>query len=414
MLSLLVTGVLAVAPPQLLLGDLLAEARAKSAELRAVKARATAIVESARAAGALDDPRFLVQLWNAPVDFSSTPVMFQLSQSFPLGGRLDFKHSAAEADARAAQAEATSRVQDVELQVELAYFDLYRAQRTENVNVSLQKTLETVSAAIASRVRTGSGQQADLFKAQAAVLESEESIVIAMQEARSARAHLQAMLQRPEEVIGETTTPRVLPEIPSEQSLQDRALDGRPEMAELRAKSQMAGDQLRMAEAERVPDINVFGAYMHTFGGVTPSNFLFAGLEFTLPIWGNKNSGRIGAARSTGEAVSAEQLALHARVASQVADSYARVTAEQRIVELHHRIIPLISAALTSGQADYAAGRGDFLSVLDSLRELRRHELELVMHLAAYAQAVAQLQRAVGQDVGLLVAAEGGVDSAHN
>jgi len=130
MLSLFAALALAVAPPPLLLGDLLAEARTKSAELRAAKARAMATVELARAAGALEDPRFLVQLWNAPVDFSNAPVMFQLSQSFPLGGRLEFKHSAAEADARAAQAEANARVQDVELQVALAYFDLYRAQRT--------------------------------------------------------------------------------------------------------------------------------------------------------------------------------------------------------------------------------------------------------------------------------------------
>jgi outer membrane protein, heavy metal efflux system len=414
MLCLLATAALVVAPPALILGDLLAEARSKSAELRAAQARATALVQSARAAGALEDPRFLVQLWNAPVDFSNTPVMFQLSQSFPLGGRLDFKQGAAEADARAAQAEANARVQDIELQVALAYFDLYRAQRTERVNAALQKTLEKVAAATASRVRTGSGQQADLFKAQAAVLESEESIVTAIQEARSARAHLQALLQRTDEVSGETTTPRILLELPSEQTLRNHALDGRPELKALSAKSQMAGDQLRMAESERVPDVNVFGAYMHTFGGVTPSNFLFAGLEFTLPVWGSKNGGRIGAARATGEAVSAEQVALQARVTSQIADAYARVASEQRIVELHHRILPLLNGALASGQADYAAGRGDFLSVLDSLRELRRHELELVMHLAAYAQAVAELQRAVGEDVGLLVAAEGGIDSAHN
>ena len=97
-----------------------------------------------------------------------------------------------------------------------------------------------------------------------------------------------------------------------------------------------------------------------------------------------------------------------------MSEAFARLTAEERIVSLHHRIIPLMTAALESGRADYASGRGDFLSILDSLRELRRHELELVMHLAAYAKALAQLQRAVGEDVGLLVASEGGTDNAHN
>jgi outer membrane protein, heavy metal efflux system len=414
MLSLLTVAVLTITPPPLRLGDLLAEARSKSAELRAASARASAARESARAAGVLDDPRFLVQLWNAPVDFSDTPVMFQLSQTLPLGGRLDFKHSAAEADARAATAETAARLQDVELDVAVAYFDLYQAERTQSVNAGLKETLEALAGASAARLRTGAGQQADLLKAQVAVLEFEESIETATQEALTARARLQASLQRPEPVLGETTTPHVLAELPSEAALRNRALDARPELKQLAAKSQTASALVHMAEAERVPDINVFGAYMHTFGGVSPSNFIFAGLEFTLPIWGSKNDGRIGAARALGEAVSSDQAALRARVSSQVSVAFARVTTEERIVSLHHRIIPLMTTALESGRADYASGRGDFLSVLDSLRELRRHELELAMHLAAYAKALAELQRAVGEDVGLEAAAEGGTDNAHN
>ncbi len=414
MLSLLTIVVLSSPPPPLRLGDLLAEARAKSAQLHAASARAMAAIESARAAGALDDPRFLVQLWNAPVDFSNAPVMFQLSQNLPLGGRLSYQHAAAEADAQAASAETAVRVQDVELDVAVAYFDLYEAQRTEGVNAGLKETLEALAGATAARVRSGMGQQADLLKAQAAVLEFEEGVVTAAQEAQSARARLQALLQRPEEVLGETTTPHVLADLPSQAALSNRAVDSRPELKALAAKSQEATADVRMAEAERVPDINVIGAYMHTFGGVSPSNFIFAGLELTLPVWGNKNDGRIGAARALGEAVFSDQAALQARVSAQVAEAFSRVTAEERIVSLHHRIIPLMTAALESGRADYASGRGDFLSVLDSLRELRRHELELVMHLAAYAKALAQLQRAVGEDVGLLAAAEGGTDNAHN
>jgi outer membrane protein, heavy metal efflux system len=414
MLSLLTIVVLSSPPPPLRLGDLLAEARAKSAQLHAASVRAMGASESARAAGALDDPRFLVQLWNAPVDFSNAPVMFQLSQSLPLGGRLSYKHTAAEAAAQAANAETAVRVQDVELDVAVAYFDLYQAQRSEGVNAGLKETLEALAGATAARVRSGLGQQADLLKAQAAVLEFEESVVTAAEEAQSSRARLQALLQRPEEVLGETTTPRVLADLPSQATLRNRAVDSRPELKALVAKSQEATAQVRMAEAERVPDINVIGAYMHTFGGVSPSNFIFAGLEFTLPVWGSKNDGRIGAARAFGESVSSEQAALQARVSAQVSEAFARVTAEERIVSLHHRIIPLMTAALESGRADYASGRGDFLSVLDSLRELRRHELELVMHLAAYAKALAELQRAVGEDVGLLAAAEGGTDNAHN
>ena len=152
MLSLLTIVALSASSPPLHLGDLLAEARSRSAQLLAASARAAAAGESARAAGALDDPRLLVQLWNAPVDFSNAPVMFQLSQTLPLGGRLDYKHTAAEADAQAASAETAVRVQEVELDVAVAYFDLYQAQRTASINAGLKETLQALADATAARV----------------------------------------------------------------------------------------------------------------------------------------------------------------------------------------------------------------------------------------------------------------------
>lgn len=412
MLSVIAVTVLA-ATPVLRLADLLEEAREHSPELTVATSRAVGASASARAAGALEDPRFLLQLWNAPVDFSNAPVMLQLSQSFPLGSRLKYRQKAAEAGAQAAQAEAAVRLRDVELEVERVYFELYRAQQTARVNVGLRETMAALEAAGAARLRSGTGQQADVFKAQAAVLEVQEEVELAGQEEAIARARLGALLNRGSGLDGDTTVPRVLADLPSEVALRARALELRPELKQLSFMSQAATAQLRMAEAERVPDLNVLAAYMHTFGGVSPSNFIFAGLEFTLPVWGSKNDGRIGAARSGAEAIAASQESTRARVDAEVTVAYAQVTAEARVVELHHRIIPLMRAALESGQAAFGAGHGDFLSALDTVRELRRHQLELIMHLAAYARALADLQRAVGADLGLLAAAEGGTDDAH-
>jgi len=69
-------------------------------------AQARAAAASVSPAGALDDPQLMVQHWNGPVDFSVVPIMIQLTQTFPLGGKLGAKSDAAAADARMAQAEA--------------------------------------------------------------------------------------------------------------------------------------------------------------------------------------------------------------------------------------------------------------------------------------------------------------------
>src|SRR5215468_1601576 len=101
-----------LAAPPLHLPALLEDARQRNPELRAAEAQAQAAASSVSPAGALDDPLLMVQYWNGPVDFSVVPIMVQLTQTFPLGGKRRAKGEAADADARTAQAEAATRLND--------------------------------------------------------------------------------------------------------------------------------------------------------------------------------------------------------------------------------------------------------------------------------------------------------------
>src|SRR2546421_10157826 len=92
------------APAPLRLPDLLREAREKNPDLKAAAARVRAAQSAISPAGALDDPMLMVQLWNSPVDFSTVPVMVQLSQNIPLGGKRGARTDAARADAAMAGA----------------------------------------------------------------------------------------------------------------------------------------------------------------------------------------------------------------------------------------------------------------------------------------------------------------------
>jgi outer membrane protein, heavy metal efflux system len=412
MLSLLSLALLSASPPVLRLDALLAEARAHNPELQAAAFRATGAEASATSAGALEDPRFMVQLWNAPANFSTVPVMFQLSQGIPLGGKLGLRRELAQSEAAAARAESVQKVLDVEVEVARAFFDLYRAERTGQVDAALGSTLDAVTRAAEGRLRSGLGEQAEVLKAQAARLELEEDQEVAAQEERGARARLRALLDRDSDLEGSTTVPRVLPELPAESVLRSRALQERSEPKVAAATAAGAKLQVQLAEAERAPDLNVLAAYMHAFNQPGEQNFLFAGVEVTLPwLWG-RTSGRIGAAQAQASAAAASSAEVAARIGGEVAEAYARVLSQQRVVALHHRMLPLLQAALDSSRASYAAGRGGFLMVLDTVRELRRHQLELAMALGGYGRALADLQRAVGADLGLVAASEGGVDDA--
>ena len=402
------------APAPLHLADLLREAREKNPDLRAAQARAASAAASVAPAGALDDPMLMVQLWNAPLDFSSVPVMVQVSQALPLGGKRAARRDAAAADADAAKASAVTQLHDLEVQVAQAYFDLFLAERTEEVDDELDALLQALLQASEARVSTGKGEPVELLRAQGAVIQLRADRETANDRRSSSWARLAALLDRdPAAPAGSTTTPGVLDNLPSEAALRDRAMRDRPELVAARAMVAGAEAQARLAGAAGVPDLAPFVALMHTFRGAGETNFLFAGVQGNLPVFGGRNDGRSSAASAQAQASREARHAASNRVGAEVAESYAHVIAEGRQIALHHQLIPLARQAVASAEHSYIAGRSDFVMVLDSVRELRMHELDLAQHLAIYEQRLAELQRAVGGDLGLAQAAEAGHADAH-
>lgn len=404
------------APAQLHLSDLLREARENNPTLRAALAEARAARETVSPAGAFDDPMLMLQLWNAPTDFSAVPLMLQLSQNLPLGGKRGDRRKAADADYQSSRLSAEAKARDVEQQVAGAYFDLFMIDRTIDIDRELERIVASMIEAAEARIASGKGEVSEQLKAQAEQLTIQADAETAGAQRASANARLATLLNRdPAVALGPTGVPTVLASLDPERSFRDRALEQRPEIGAANAAITSAEAQQQLAEAARVPDLGLSAAYMHQFGGPAgPHNFLFLGVQGNLPIFeGDKNGPRVDAAAAHAEAMREAAQVLRNQVLAEVADAYAHVTAEARLIELHHRLIPISRQALQSSLASYSAGRSDFLMVLDSTRELQMHEIDLATHLAAYEQALAHLEHAVGADLGLAEHSEGGTMEGH-
>jgi outer membrane protein, heavy metal efflux system len=404
------------APPTLRLADLLREAREKNPDLIAAQAQLRAAQESVSPAGALDDPTLTVQLWNTPVDFSSIPVMVQLAQPIPLGGKRGARSDMARADAVAAEADLASKQRDVETRVASAYFDLFLADRTLGVDEEIETVLKVLLRSTEVRISSGKGEQLELLRAQASLVQLRSHRETAIDLRRSAWARLSALLDRnPAPPSGTTTPPSVLGSLPDLGTLQRMALKERPELTSARAQIARAEAQARLARAARIPDLHLFVAEMHEFRNPTGiSDFLFAGFQINLPIFtGSKTGPQVSAAQAQVIAAQQSEHALRNRVAAEVAETHAHLISEQHQIALHHELVPIARQVVETAEASYGAGRADFAMVLDGARELRMHELELAMHLAAYEQRLAELQRAVGAELGLDETAEMGHDDRH-
>jgi cobalt-zinc-cadmium efflux system outer membrane protein len=416
MIAAFVALALAAPPPPLRLADLLREARERNPDLKAAQAHLRAANESLPAAGALDDPMLTVQLWNTPVDFSTVPLMVELSQTIPLGGKRGARTDLARADASRAEADLAVLQREIETQVASAYFDLFLAERTQAVNDDLETLLKVLQHTSEVRVSNGKGEQLDLLRAQASLLQLRAQQETAVDRHKSAWARLAALVDRnPATPAGPTTAPDAMLPLPDLNTLQGHALKGRPELAAARARVAAAEAQARLAKAEGIPDLNLFLAGMHEFeSSASVTNFLFAGFRINLPIFGGGRSAPPASATQA-QVISAQESerALRNRVAAEVAEAHAHVIAERRQIDLHHQLVPIARQVMEGAQSSYAAGRGDFAMVLDSARELRMHELELAMHLASYIQRLAELQRAVGEELGVDESAETGHDKRH-
>lgn len=398
-------------PAPLRLADLLREAKDKNPDVAAARARAKAALSSVAPAGAFEDPMLMVQVWNAPVDLSSVPLMVQLTQPLPLGGKRAARRDSAQADADAANAAAEATTQDVQVAVANSYFELFLAQRTQAIDDEVEGVLQIAANAAEARVANGKGEQVELLKAQAALVQLRSEREIAHEREASAWARLATLLERnPFSPAPRTTNPGVLPSLPDPAALEERALRTRPEVTSSRAATSGAQAQLRLAHAAAIPDLSLSAAAMHTFGTVSgPENFFFAGVQVNLPIFsGSKNEPRVSAAAAQIEAARAAERSLRDKIAAEIADHYAHVQSEARLIALHDQLIPLAQQTVDSAEAGYAAGRVDFMMVLDSVRDLRMHHLDRAMHLAQYEQRLADLERAAGADLGLVAASEGG------
>ena len=404
------------APPPLRLTDLLREAKEKNPELKAAEARVRAAQESIAPSGAFDDPQLMVQLWNTPVDFSTVPVMVQLSQSIPLGGKRSARSAIASADAAMAEAELAAKQREIATQVASAYLDLFLAQRTQEVDDELDGFLQVLATLSQARIARGKAEQIEFLRAQASLIQIRSDRENAIDHRQSAWARLAALIDRnPAGPAGATSPPGVLGSLPAVSRLQARALAQRPELTVARAQIAGAEAQARLARAAAIPDLNLFVAEMHAFrnpAGV--SDYLFAGVQLNLPIFGGSKVGpRISSAEAQLISAKESERALRNRVTAEVAEAHAHLVSEQRQIALHHQLIPIARQAVESAQASYAAGKADFVMVLDSARELRMHDLDLATHLSMYEQRLAELERAVNADLGLDESAEIGHDERH-
>jgi len=350
-------------------------------------------------AGALEDP--MLEAMTAPQSWSSRSVdpayMASVSQSLPLFGQLGLRGRAARAGARAIGEDYRSARLDILREARRAYYEYFLTARGHAVNAEIKELLGQVRRTAVGRYSAGTVGLEDALQADVEIAMLDHQDVALTRQQRSARARLNALLQRaPGSPLPAPPADVSLPPAPARSdSLLVLALELRPELKSWAAQRDSRAAELSLARRQRLPEFTFIARY-DRFMEEREWRPQF-GLAMNIPI----QLGRLGAAERSARA-GVEQMefrrkAAEAQIGAEVETAFASV--QETGHEIHiiqDRVVPATERALRAVRASYENSRAAFSALLNAERDLARARFELYRVQVDYLQGLADLDRAVG------------------
>ena len=382
------------------LDDVLRRVLDRNPTLGAARAALAEARARAHQAGAFNGP--MLDVMAAPRSFGRSYMeaayRIGISQAFPLFGQKGLRRRAAEAEAMAATWDLRTMQLDLVHEARLSFFEYWRIGRAIALNRELLDILPQLRRVSLAKYSAGLVGQQDPLQVDAELAMLDHEAVILERRRRVAVAMLNVLMHEPAD--------DELPPAPDTLSLPDttvvhtdlapRARALRPEMRSADARVEANRVGLVLAERQRLPETSLGVAYDRFWS--EPELRTTVGLTMNIPI----NLGQLSAAREEArarfEASESQSEAVRDSVEFQVAVAAAGLHESAHDVQIaRERLLPLAERTLRASRASYEANRTDFLTVLNSLRDLVRARLEADESLAMLHEARADLDRALGE-----------------
>ncbi len=392
---------------RIVLNTLIQEAIQNNPQIQSAEQQWRALQQRIPQASSLEDPVFSYTRWGSSVETRVGPQenVFSLSQRFPFFGKLSLRENMANQDVIAAEQRYHATVRDVIYKLKVVYYDLYRIDQSLLILKEYHQLLQDFQRVAERKYTTGTGNQANVLKAQVEISSIEERRLHFDKMREGAVARLNALLarnqDRPVAVVAVLDTTRI--EM-SESELIQRAVEEREELNSARAEIRKSEYGVSLAKRNYWPDFKLSFSYITIPGGKTfaPDNgqdawSIKAGIN--LPLWLGRRKAAVDEAEATFISNRKNYENIQNEVEAEIKDLYARLQTAERTVNLYaQQLIPDAERTLQSVLAAYQTGTLDFLSLLDSQRMLLNFRLAYVKELANYRQQIAALKRAVGSE----------------
>jgi len=355
---------------------------------------------------AFDDPMFMAKLapQSAASNLTETAYALQLNQKLPWFGKRQLRGAAADADADAALDDAQDTRLQVRLAADLAFYDYFLAHRLLEINQENVRIVAEFRDTAEVRYRTSQVTQQDLLQAELELADLERRRLELVRMQYVALARLNTLLRRwPDAPL--PPPPAELPpgEQPADTSLLwQTALRQRPDLAALAARVQSEEAALALACKNYYPDFDVFARYDTFWQPASTQGPLRTqmGATVNIPVYREKLRAALAEAqfRVNQRRAEFDQRALD--IQYEVISAVRQVDESRQTVALYaDRLLPIARQNVAAARANYEANKLGFIELIVTQRQLiavREREIEA---LVAYHRRLAELARAMGNQL---------------
>ena len=377
---------------------------ARYPSLEAARARVRAARGSRSTAGTLGNPILMYQVDNQPLPGRAAPPMdreIMLTATLPLEPLYQrwSRVSGANAEVRAAEADAQADRQRIELDATRAFYRMARAQVALAAARDLTAWLDSVVAYNRSRVKEGVAAEADLIRSELERDRAEADATMQEADLARARADLSVFLGEPTAasfLVAALDAPLTLPDV----SPTSRAGTTRPDIRAARERVAAAGAGVITERTNLIRQLGLTVGTKRTSGTTS----LIAGVSMPFPLF-DQNRGAIARAAAEREAATFDLAAQERIGRAEIvgASESARLLTERAGVlagpARGQGYLARADEARRIALGAYREGAVPLIQVIDAARAWG--EAQLVYHQILYAQheSVVQLLVAEGQDV---------------
>lgn len=387
LLAALAVGALAFAGSAhaLTLEQTLGIAEQQAPSLQAQAANAQAARSTLTPAGELPDPKLKLGIQSLPIEGDNrwqvdqdgmTMQMIGLMQEVPNRAKRQARVEAAQADVALADVQHSLARLQVHQRAAEAWIAAFAVQRKLKLFAQLYDENRLFARAIAARLAGGRGQTAEgvLARQEEALLAEQEDAL--RRDQRIARAALARW-------VGSAADDPLEGDWPQWSAAPEHYRHGlaqHPALLAYEPMSRQAEARVREAVAEKTPDWSWGVDYLRR--GREYGDMVNLTLSFDLPLFvGSRQGPKIAAERARLVAVEAEREALEREHRQELAADLAEYERLDRaLARLDDTLLPLAEEKVALAMADYRAGRGELMAVVEARRQrvetrLRRIDL---------------------------------------